>query len=403
MTLKRLPNESFLDWKYRLIEDKVLGHSDVDWQDIVDALGLNVHRDTLRKGTFLFSEMKEYFEEKYKNISSNGQLDLLTQKKLELQKERNKLSAEKSELNKWIREQSRTENIYEKIEEAIGRLEPIEPPRLRMSYFKKTNEAVVDLADSHFGREGVIKGVHDETIAEYSIDIFKKRMWDLFLKIVDIIQREEITHVTVLNLGDSIDGLIHLNQLQFLQLGVIDQAMQYAEFMSEWLNRLSEFATIDYRSVLGNHSEIRPLNSQRGEFEQENMERIIVWYIKTRLSNNSGIKVFDAASFIYFDVVGTKIAATHGQTEKNLEQSIKDYMMIYQVPIHILKTGHLHHHNNKTIGMSGLQNIEYIQSPSICGIDAYSMKLKRTANAGSLLTIFEEDYGKLCTYDIRLK
>ena len=32
MNLNRLPNESFLDWKYRLIEEKVLGSLDADWQ-----------------------------------------------------------------------------------------------------------------------------------------------------------------------------------------------------------------------------------------------------------------------------------------------------------------------------------------------------------------------------------
>ena len=89
--------------------------------------------------------------------------------------------------------------------------------------------------------------------------------------------------------------------------------------------------------------------------------------------------------------------------KKNLEKSLKDYTQIYNKPIHILKTGHLHHHNNKTIGMDGLRNIEFIQSPALCGIDEYSVKLKKVANAGSLLTIFTDDYGKYCTYDIRLK
>jgi len=196
---------------------------------------------------------------------------------------------------------------------------------------------------------------------------------------------------------------MQMNQLQVQPLGVADQVMQFAEFMSEWLNALSEYVSIDYRSVLGNHSENRYLNSSRGEFAQENMERLIVWYLKTRLCENTRIQVFDAKSIIYFDVLGTKILATHGQDEKNLESSIKDYMMIYNVNVHLFKTGHLHHLNNKVIGMNGLQNIEHMQSPSMCGINEYSMKLKKTANAGTLITIFEENYGKYNTYDIRFK
>ena len=404
MTLEKLPEESYLDWKYRLIEDKLLGVSDADWQDIVEKLDLKLHRDTLRKGAIFFLEMKNYFESKMNGDMSGEQLDSLTIKKLELQKERAKLASEKNELNRWLREQARTENIYEKLEAAISQLPVITPPSVQVkSETGNRKTAVIDLADSHFGRSGKIKGLKGETIAEYSVEIFKRRMWDLLDYIVDITDKEEISRVTVLNLSDSIDGLLRFKQLQFLELGVLDQTMQYAEFLAIWLNALSNHVSIEYRSVLGNHTETRPLGSQRGDFEQENMERIIVWYIKSRLKSNSRITIHDPESIIYFDVLGTKILATHGQDERNLEQSLKDYMMMYQVPVHLMKTGHLHHLNNKTIGMAGIQNIEVVQSPSICGIDEYSMKLKKTSNAGSLITIFKENYGKLCTYDIRLK
>lgn len=172
--------------------------------------------------------------------------------------------------------------------------------------------------------------------------------------------------------------------------------------MSQWLNKFTSYnIQIEYYSVLGNHPETRPLNSQRGDFQQENMERIVTWFIKERLKNNLDIIIHEPKSIIYFDVLGTKIVATHGQDEKNLEKSIQDYSTMYGKEIHILKTGHLHHHSNKTIGMSGTRNIEVIQSPAICGIDEYSVKLKKLSNAGTLLTIFEKNYGKSNTYDIR--
>lgn len=403
MNLKQLENESFLDWKLRLVSAKANKEIDADWSEIVQVLGLDVHPDTLRKASVGIMEYKEYFEQKSTEDMADEQLSKLTKKKVEVQLERNKLSAEKNELNKWVRELARNENLHEKLEQAVSKLESIEVPEIKIETKNKIRTAVIDIADSHFGREGVIKGFHDEIIAAYSVEIFKERMWELLNKVVVILKKEEINFVTVLNLGDGVDGLLRASQLQTLQLGVVDQTMQYAEFIAEWLNKLSNHVQIDYRSVLGNHSETRPLNSNRGDFPKENVERLITWYVKTRLAGNQNVTVYDAESIIYFDAVGTKILVAHGQDERNLENSIKDYMMIYQVPVHILKTGHLHHSNNKTIGMSGLQNIEYIQSPSICGIDDYSLKLKKTANAGSLLTVFEADYGKSITYDIRLK
>lgn len=402
MTLKQQENESFLDWKLRLVTAKVNKEIDADWSELVAVLGLDCHPDTLRKQSSGLMEYKNYFESKVEEGLSDEELSKLTIKKFELQKERNKLSAEKNEINKWIREQARAENIHEKLEAAIEKLEPIDVPNIKIETKNKIRTAVIDIADSHFGREGIIKGFHGETIAEYSVEIFKQRMWSLLEKTVTILKKEEIDFVTVLNLGDGVDGLLRASQLQSLQLGVVDQTMQYAEFMAEWLNKLSNYVRVDYRSVLGNHSETRVLNSNRGDFPKENVERLIAWYIKTRLANNENVTVYDAETIIYFDAVGTKILVAHGQDERNLENSIKDYMMIYQVPVHIMKSGHLHHFNNKTIGMNGNQNIEFIQSPSICGIDDYSLKLKKTANAGSMLTVFEADYGKAITYDIRL-
>lgn len=400
--LKRKSNEEFEDYHVRLFEDMPIHELDSD--EVAELLnkeyGVNYSESKWRKDYAQYAKWKDYILSKH---NDDTELEKLTIKKLELQKERNKLSSEKNELNKWIREQARTENIYEKIEQAITNLSPIQVPKFEIKENNNKRTAIIDIADSHFGSEGKILGFNNEVLAEYNVEIFKRRMWELLEHTISIIEKEKLTHVTVLNLSDSIDGLLHMNQLQFQQLGVADQVMQFAEFMSEWLNALSEYVTIDYRSVLGNHSENRYLNSSRGEFVQENMERLIVWYLKTRLCENKRIKVYDAKSIIYFDVLGTKVLATHGQDEKNLEISIKDYMMIYNVNVHLFKTGHLHHLNNKVIGMNGLQNIEHMQSPSMCGINEYSLKLKKTANAGSLITIFEEGYGKYNTYDIRFK
>ena len=402
MTVKRTDKESLTDFHIRIYEN--LKTYEITSEEATEILnkesGFNYSESKWRKDYAQYVRWKDYISEKE---LSDKELDNLTIKKLELQKERNKLSAEKNEVNKWIREQARTENIYEKIEESINKLKPIKVPEFKIKNTNNKRSAIIDIADSHFGREGKIMGFENEVLAEYSVDIFKKRMWSLLDSTVHIIEKENLTNVTVLNLGDGIDGLLHMNQLNFQQLGVVDQVMQYSEFMSEWLNALSEYATVDYRSVLGNHAETRPLNSKRSEFAQENMERLIEWYIKTRLESNNRVIVHEAKTLIYFDMLGTKILCAHGQDERNLESSIKDYMMIYKVPVHIFKTGHLHHLNNKVIGMNGLQNIEHIQSPAICGIDDYSVKLKKTSNAGSLITVIEEGYGKLCTYDIRLK
>lgn len=403
MDIKRKEDESLEDYRVRLCSNKAINsHS---WQDICNLVneteGTNNGESVVRKWWADFSAGQEY--EIKKKASSEDRLDEYTIKKFELQKERNKLQAEKLEVNRWIREQARVENIAEKIERAIEKLEPINFPEAEARKRNKTKTAIVDIADAHYGRNGKIIGLKGEVLAEYSVEIFERRMYELLDRTVEIIEKENLSDVIVVNLGDQLDGMLRLTQLQFLELGVVESAMRVAEFMSQWLSKLSEYVVVDYYSVLGNHAELRIAGIKSGEVKRENMELVTPWFIKERLKDNERVNVHDAQFVQLIDVLGTKIMLAHGQDERNLENSIKDYSMIYQEQIHMLKTGHLHHVNNKTIGMAGLQNIEYVQSPSICGIDEHSVKLKKTANAGSLITLFEEGYGKKYTYDIRLK
>src|SRR5690606_3324477 len=101
--------------KVRLCIAKLNKEIDLDWSEIIDLLQLDCSPDHLRKLSYAYKEMSEYLESKQmESIEDDELLDKLTKKKIELQKERAKLSAEKNEINRWIREQGRNELFYEK-------------------------------------------------------------------------------------------------------------------------------------------------------------------------------------------------------------------------------------------------------------------------------------------------
>jgi len=60
--INRYENETDFEYGLRLLTEKVEGklNKDTDWQDIVDELGLNVHRDTLRKSFNKTDYCQEY-------------------------------------------------------------------------------------------------------------------------------------------------------------------------------------------------------------------------------------------------------------------------------------------------------------------------------------------------------
>lgn len=403
--MSRKRHESITDYKLRVCETKdALG---LTWEEVAKVIneetGDNFGESTYRKWFKSFSEGIDYA------IENNADKTVIEKKQIQefqLKKERAKLTSTRNEINKWVREGARQELIAEHISDAILELPHLEIPNFEArnkTFVNKQKEQVltVDLADMHFGREGTIRGFKGEVLAEYSEEIFYQRMQELLDEVIEIGARHSVSQVKVFNLGDSIDGLLRLTQLQFLSMGVIESVTKIAEYLSNWLNELSKHFDVEYYSVLGNHAEMRIGGIKSGELPQENLEKIIPWFIKERLKDNKAVRVHDAEFIQIVDVLGTNVCLTHGQNEKNLENSIKDYSMIYGEQIHMLKTGHLHHLNNRTIGMIGDRNIEYVQSPSICGIDEYSMKLKKTAHAGTLVTIFGNK-GKVCTYEVRL-
>ena len=65
MDYSKQPHESNFEWKFRLCSAKINKEIDLDWQDIVDTLGLDIHYDTLRRMSYGYMEF-------YNHLKSNG-------------------------------------------------------------------------------------------------------------------------------------------------------------------------------------------------------------------------------------------------------------------------------------------------------------------------------------------
>ncbi|WP_440118437.1 metallophosphoesterase [Paenibacillus sp. QZ-Y1] len=393
--------ESINDYLIRLGDNQEL--YGLTWIQTADLLnkesGDEYSESRWRKKYSAYLEWKPVVLEKYAN---NEVVDEIRDATLESKKERVKLQTEKIEYNKMIRDQARAELLEEKIVDAVINRPTIHIPDI---YIKKNNakrDFLFPVCDLHDGVSFKLFGLEGEVLNEYSPEILEKRMWSLLEEFVSINDEQKINHVTLPNLGDSVDGILRISQLMSLKMGVTDSAIHFAEFMSQWLNELSKYCVVDYYSIFGNHDQLRLLSGKRDEFPHENAQKWITKLISANLKGNKNVSVTNCNEFMYLDILGTKILGVHGENEKNLENSIKDYSLTYNKPIHLLLSGHLHHSHEKTIGMNGVRDIEYVQSPSIIGIDDYSLKLKKTSNAGAKVMIIEENKGRTLTYNIRL-
>ena len=398
MEYKRYEGETEDELIYRICSQKdQIG----TWKEVRDILNnllnYSYNESTYRKKYQYFNKL--LYANSSKFADSESQLETLREEKRELEKLKKQIQTEKIEYNKWLREEARDKLITEKIVNAINNQEKFDIPSPIIIDTISKREGLLCFGDEHVGTEFIVKGLFGETINEYNLDVFYRRMSDLLTQTVKIIKKENIDILNIFSLGDFTDGVLRVSQLKNLKYGVVESTVLYANYISEWLNELSKYVKIRFQTVQGNHSQLRLLDQVKGTFEHENMEMIVSNTIKYRLKDNPNFKYIDTMNGMMINkICGFNFVGIHGEV-KSMEQALKDYQLMYDIKIDYLIAGHLHHSKSETIGIDK----EVINVPSIIGVDPYSIKLRKTSNAGATLLIISEEYGKEIEYSIKLR
>ena len=153
------------------------------------------------------------------------------------------------------------------------------PPLNIPQYIKPTHTShayCLVFGDEHYGIEFEIKDLFGNIINAYSPEIFEKRMWILFNKTLEIIQKENIDTLNVYSMGDFSDGCLRVSQLMKLRCGVVDGTIKYADFITNWLNELTKYVRVTFQMTNGNHTELRQLGQPKGTFTEDNMGKVVL-------------------------------------------------------------------------------------------------------------------------------
>ena len=191
------------------------------------------------------------------------------------------------------------------------------------------------------------------------------------------------------------------SQLMKLRYGILESTVKYANFLAEWLNRLSEKVNIKLQIVKrSNHCQLRICGAPKNAFPDEDMSVVITEIIKSRLENNPNIEIIENPTGYPFQLICGEynVLAIHGEV-KDLGKAIDDFGRSYKMPIDYLIGGHKHHRENIETGI----DCEAISVGSIIGVDSYGLSLNKTSNASATFLVFEEGLGKSVQYDIKLQ
>ena len=262
---------------------------------------------------------------------------------------------------------------------------------------------VLCVADCHYGADWIVRGLRGEILNRYNPEVFGERMDDLLAQVREIIVKENISDVQLLLCGDSLDGMLRNSQLMKLRWGVIESCMRFSEHMAQWIAALSQYATVSVCGVDGNHTETRTLNSKRGDFPGENLEKVIFWFLAERLKGVPGVFVDSVTEQRkHLTVQGFNLLLTHGTDIKSLENAAKQTMLLYGEAIDYLICGHRHREQEYVSGYTDQGNSVVIRVPSVCGMDEYAQRLGYGGKPGALAMVLEAGYGRRCIYPISL-
>lgn len=370
-----------------------------NWKKIAEVLnsrfGTSYDESAFRKKFQSYTEMKEACRDIDKDV--NAECADINIKIEELRRERQKINTVNIERNRNTRHDSRFELFYESVRNVIPTLTPPE-----IKYVENTgnvNEYVLMLTDIHYGAD--FNAINNS----YSREECKKRFDRLYGNVASYIKNNNITHLNILNLGDSIQGILRVSDLQINDTSMVMCVVEVSQIIAAFLNKLSAYCSITYRHITSaNHGQVRPIGTKASELAGEDMEKIICNYIKDTLTDNDRVKVeFDLSKeYLEFEIAGFNCIAEHGHRAKNINKYLAEKTLKHRKIYDYGFLGHYHSGSVVSVGEGECHNMKVFISPSFVGSCPYADTLDVGAKASANILRFNNKYGHVGTEEIIL-
>lgn len=400
MELQRQSNETALAHHKRLVYGKLVDKTlaDCDYTELAPYIyGKDYAPDVCRRLMYGSRFTLDLLDAELESATGDDHSDIMAEldlKKIELQKERQKLFDQRAALNKLIRERSRQEELNEIIINAVnsGELPKLTNLEAANTSENSGNDLLVSLNDIHYG------AVVDNYWTKYNPDICKEMFNKYLAEIKKIASIHNSENCYVFCNGDAISGNIHYSIAVTNKENVIRQVIGISELISEFLCQLSTvFKEVFFVSVAGNHSRLNP--NKDCALASERLDDLVEWYASARLQNVPNVHIgygekVDNSMYL-LDIRGKTYCGIHGDYDAS-PSNVQSLQTMAQRPVYAILSGHLHH--NKT---DIVQGIRTIMAGSFLGMDDFCVQ-KRIYGSPEQMVCVCDNTGIVCHYDIKL-
>lgn len=308
----------------------------------------------------------------------------------QLKKEKQKLSDERVEFNRQIRQEARKESYIDLVKRII--CEDVDPMNIQVHYtlFNSETDLLCHLTDIHTGIEiNNWKNTFNE-------QVLKQRIENYTSDIVDIRGFHQ-SQDCYLVIGEIISGLIHNNLRLQNNMDLMEQFKYISELISAMLIRLANHFNHIYVFVTpGNHSRINP--KKEDALDGENMDLLLPFYLKARLQNIENISICDNTiepEIAIFNIRGNNVFASHGHKDSPANV-VQNFTMMFGIKPDIVLLGHRH-----TNGLSTVYDTKVIESGCVSGSDQFSTSIRKVNRPEQTVSVIDLN-GIKCLYDIQL-
>lgn len=399
---KKLDNENFHQYIWRM-DELVQSGKYKNWKEITPFINEELFGDdeSQYRDESAYRKAVKYARDFYEaGVFGNGEDEYykkLEEQCKELEKQRQKLYATKTEYTRQVRQQSRFELFYENVAEEIKELAV--PNFVGLDCSVNNKKYVIAIADIHAGANFITE------TNRYSFDEITNRFNKLLNYSINFVCEHQLSSVKVLCLGDDVQGILRLSDLQLNESSVVKATVFVAKTIANFLNELSKYCYIEYyHTPTSNHSQVRPLGTKASEIASEDVEYVICNYIKDVLVNNNRISVNTNFGYEYIEIpiFNFKTIAMHGHTIKNIDNALKDLTYHKKTFYTTVFLAHYHAAKMGVVGEMSDTDCEVIVCPSFIGSCPYSNSLLKGAKPSCCIFGYDEQYGHTETYKIFL-
>lgn len=398
INIKKTPSENEAQYIWRICSAKDNGtFPNAKWEDVAEIINNELYGENIEayKGSSAYRKRFQYAKELLENHVFDSPSDDLDKKLNEIRKERMKLQTLNLERTRIDRCEARQELYYEYIGSICNALPW---PEFKPLYHSRENNInyVLSLADIHYG------ATFESTNNSYSPAIACERMEFLLGDVIEFIQSHKVNQISIVGLGDDIQGIIRLSDLKLNDSSVVKAVVDVSHMIANFINQISAYCVVDYyHAPSANHSQLRPLGSKDSEIADEDLEFIIGNYIRDLCVNNDRVHVHlakDGEQYIDINVPGSVIVAGHGHTIKNISTALRDLSMLQQRDIDYLMLGHFHGSKQFSVNEAFCSDKEVIICPSFCGSDPYADSIFKGSKAAAKIFGFDKISGLVEEY-----